>query len=79
MRNKYLNMQREKMKALKAHLNKKKFAMFNDKTKEQTMDDLCETQEESRKSKKGFEFQPGVIVKLTLPEPVFDLKKLKVF
>lgn len=70
MRNRYLNMQREKMKELKAHLNKKRFASGHQQAKTVPAD-------AEKKTSKTIEFVPGVIVKIKLPEPSFDSKQLK--
>lgn len=80
MRNKYLNMQRLKMKALKAHLNKKKFTNITEDTRERHMEvEMLTSNKECEKTKSRIEFQPGVIIKLKILEPTFDMKKLKVF
>lgn len=82
LRNKYLNMQKEKMKQLKKHLYTaqkksdsskqngaqwKKIEIENKKT--QLM--------EEKKSEYHIPFSPGLIVKLKFDEPVVDVKGLK--
>ncbi|KAK2579111.1 hypothetical protein KPH14_001282 [Odynerus spinipes] len=80
LRNKYLELQRTKMKQLKQHLKKTRNQWFNyDKTKSDKEDN-----EEKKKiptidkaSVRSFSFTPGVIVKIELNEPCSDPKGLK--
>lgn len=65
MRNKYLNMQREKMHQLKQHLYRAKFAQ--------------KTETPIEIKKEILDFIPGVIVKMTLEEPCNEIKKTKVY
>lgn len=69
MRNKYLNMQREKMRQLKQHLNRAKFSQKNTEQPEIKKD---------TPENKTLEFVPGVIVKMSLEEPCSEVKKTKV-
>lgn len=64
MRNKYLNIQREKMKQLKQHLNRVKFSQ--------------KIPEVETPENKSLEFIPNVIVKIKLEEPCSETKKTKV-
>ncbi|KAJ8974616.1 hypothetical protein NQ317_019361 [Molorchus minor] len=70
MRNQYLDLQKKKMKEFKHYLQKhnKKFDKVKKTAKEQN------TVEEAVPK---LEFTPGVIVKIKLPEPCVDMKKLK--
>lgn len=65
MRNKYLNMQREKMHQLKQHLYR---AKYTQKTETPPIEIKKET----------LDFIPGVIVKMTVEEPCNEIKKTKV-
>lgn len=80
LRNKYLELQRAKMKQLKQHLKKKRNQWFNyDRTKA----DKEETEEKEKVSVvdktpvRSFSFTTGVIVKIELNEPCADPKGLK--
>lgn len=71
MRNRYLDLQRKTMKEFKQYLHKQNFTQ-----------NITNNQEVDKNSEKEIspklEFIPGVIVKLILPEPCTDVKKLKV-
>ncbi|CAH1976936.1 unnamed protein product [Acanthoscelides obtectus] len=70
MRNRYLNLQRKKMKELKQYLHKQshKDNKKENSAKEHTVKDS---------SKAIVEFVPGIIIKVVLPEPCLDAKKMK--
>ncbi|VEN55461.1 unnamed protein product [Callosobruchus maculatus] len=69
MRNRYLNLQRKKMKELKQYLHKQS---YNDRKKNSK-----EEHATKKISKDLEEFVPGIIVKMILPEPCLDAKKIK--
>lgn len=74
MRNRYLDLQRKKMKELKTYLHKSKFSRQNYIPQENP--EQPKSEEGIQKMEK-LEFIPGVIVKVKLPEPCINLKKLK--
>lgn len=81
LRNRYLDLQKKKMKEFKQYLNRQKFSQKNyDKKKsqpeEKDVKDSKENEEVIEEVKK-LSYIPGVIVKLKLPEPCIDVKKLK--
>ncbi|KAI4491015.1 hypothetical protein M0802_010518 [Mischocyttarus mexicanus] len=80
LRNKYLELQRSKMKQLKQHLKKTRSQWNNfDKTKPDKED--IEEKEKivtvAKPSKNAISFTPGVVVKITLNEMCTDTKSLK--
>ncbi|CAG9854708.1 unnamed protein product [Phyllotreta striolata] len=79
MRNRYLDLQKKKMKEFKQYLNRQKYSQRNyDKSRKQQQTDVAQFKEEPKEnSAPKLEFLPGVIVKLKLPEPVIDIKKFK--
>ncbi|XP_072375387.1 la-related protein 7 [Diabrotica undecimpunctata] len=79
MRNRYLDLQKKKMKEFKQYLNKPKFSQKHDKFKKGNIDNQQSSQEENQKEEPNVKltFLRGVIVKVALPEPVIDAKKIK--
>ncbi|XP_066256466.1 la-related protein 7 [Euwallacea similis] len=82
LRNYYLNLQRKKMKEFKQYLKKQKNSKNSDKDKvyqytgEPYHIDINKDEPIEEKIPK-LDFTSGVIVKLRLPEPCVDVKKLK--
>ncbi|XP_017769733.1 PREDICTED: la-related protein 7 [Nicrophorus vespilloides] len=72
MRNRYLNMQRDKMKQLKQHLNKRR---FNNKANNHDNNEV--KQQEVEEETKKLQFVPGCIVQLKFSESCNDTKKAK--
>ncbi|XP_018567612.1 la-related protein 7 [Anoplophora glabripennis] len=70
MRNRYLDLQRKNMKEFKQYLHKQNFTQ--NVTNNQDIDKNSEKEIPPK-----LEYVPGVIVKLVLPEPCSDVKKLK--
>ncbi|KAJ8949990.1 hypothetical protein NQ318_002400 [Aromia moschata] len=80
MRNRYLDLQKKKMKEFKYYLQKKKFNQKYNMPKKERDDTSTPTEEQlivKEEVPDKLEYVPGVIVKLSLPEPCLDLKKLK--
>ncbi|CAH1408121.1 unnamed protein product [Nezara viridula] len=85
LRNKYLNMQKEKMKQLKKHIylarkkaeNSKQNGAFkkNDKAPQQT--EIIKEKEITEEKKGGSSFTEGLIVKVKFSEPAVEVKELK--
>ncbi|CAH0548128.1 unnamed protein product [Brassicogethes aeneus] len=73
MRNKYLDLQKKKMKEFKQYLNRNRFSQRTFKKTENL--EIIENEETGLATK--LEYQPGLIVKVKLPEVCDDLKKLK--
>lgn len=74
MRNRYLDMQKKKMKELKQHLHRAKYARRVEDTHANPADTNGKpTEEEGPK----IEYTPNVIVKVRLSEPCHDIKKTK--
>lgn len=81
MRNKYLNNQRKKMKELKEYFERQKIGGNAEEKNNQHIEmniDMAENETEKTSEPKGSHFKPGVILKIKLPEPCQDTKKLKV-
>ncbi|XP_014213591.1 la-related protein 7 [Copidosoma floridanum] len=76
LRNKYLNLQRTKMKQLKQHLWKVKWNQWGDRVKVEKMETHVEETESVNPASK-LEFSPGLIVKAELNEPCIDPKSFK--
>lgn len=82
MRNRYLDLQKKKMKQYKQYLNRIKYGQkcFDKLKKTSDIEEIKLIEEtKTTEEKNKLEFIPGVIVKVKLPEPCFDVKKLKVF
>ncbi|XP_003705365.2 la related protein 7 [Megachile rotundata] len=81
LRNKYLELQRSKMKLLKQHLRKTRWNQWSNYEKNKT--DKEETDEKDKKNKQDntstcrFSFSPGVIVKIEMDKPCTDPKSFK--
>lgn len=75
MRNRYLDLQRKKMKEFKQYLYRNRYSQKSDNGMKK-QDNLETEMNESPVTK--LEFQPGLIAKLKLSEPCEDAKKLKV-
>lgn len=73
MRNRYLDLQRSKMKKLKEHLNRVRFS--KDETNEKNQE---EKKQIDIKETPKILYKPGVIVKVTFSEQLEELKKMKV-
>lgn len=74
MRNRYLDMQRKKMRELKQHLNRAKYARQVEDANTNAVDIKSKPAEhEGPKT----EYIPNVIVKVRLSEPCHDIKKTK--
>ncbi|KAL1122000.1 hypothetical protein AAG570_003408 [Ranatra chinensis] len=69
LRNKYLNVQKDKMKLLKKHLSQQQFRA--DKHKEQL------AQEKKTSSDIPSSYTPGLVVKVGVHEPIVDVKRFK--
>lgn len=82
MRNRYLDLQRKKMKEFKKHLCKTKFSQTNYEEKPKTnYEEKSKTSTNNKKEnilKKKNKFDKGLIVKIALSECNVDPKKLKV-
>lgn len=74
LRNKYLDLQRAKMKQLKQHLRKVKWNQWGDRNRMET-DAVDDTKKVNPASK--LEYSPGLIVKVELNEPCVDPKSFK--
>ncbi|XP_060520486.1 la-related protein 7 [Cylas formicarius] len=75
LRNRYLDLQRKKMRDFKHYLQKQKFTQkLNDRNK--TVDTSGETSDACQISS-ALNFVPGVIVKFKLQDPCVDVRKLK--
>nr|CAI5841366.1 unnamed protein product [Callosobruchus analis] len=70
MRNRYLNLQRKKMKELKQYLHKQSY--------KDRKENHIEEHASKKDSKNIVDFVPGVIVKMVLPEPCLDAKEVKI-
>lgn len=74
MRNKYLDMQRKcvrqiRLNSRRQHINEHRFGSYTEEPEQQTVEvkpDPCP------------EFEPGLIVKIILDEPISDAKRFKV-
>ncbi|XP_012263610.2 la-related protein 7 [Athalia rosae] len=86
LRNKYLDLQRSKMKSLKAHLKRARWNQWNNYEKFRESDKCKVVKEENienrdepktQKSAERFTFTPGVIVRVELDEPCTDTKSFK--
>ena len=66
LRNKYLNIQKEKMKRLKHHLYK---SQLNHMQRQQQ---VAEQQQQPAPTKPRFEFSTGLVVKVCFEEPIAD-------
>ncbi|KAI5732588.1 hypothetical protein M8J76_001975 [Diaphorina citri] len=83
LRNQYLNLQRTKMKKLKAHLQSIKRTqwthphLLQEKEKMEAKKNAVSTDEGEKDLKFGIEFVPGVIVRVHLDEPLVDVKLFK--
>lgn len=76
MRNRYLDLQKKKMKEFKQYLNRQRFAPRGyDKNLRKINVEIPQIKDEP---KEKLEFVSGVIVKVKLPEPIIDAKKIKV-
>jgi La-related protein 7 len=77
LRNKYLELQRSKMKQLKQHMRRTRRNQWSDRNK---MEIEHEENVDNKKEKpsSSLEFTPGVIVKVELHEPCTDIKGFKV-
>lgn len=85
LRNKYLELQRSKMKQLKQHLRKTKWnqwpnyeKMKTDKEENDEKEKTCKQDSDSKTNTPRFSFTPGVIVKIEMDKPCTDPKGLKV-
>ncbi|XP_069680671.1 la-related protein 7 [Periplaneta americana] len=81
LRNKYLDLQKAKMKCLKQYLSRNRWNSNNPQGRnhdqlQQTIKDE-DTAKQKTDSKPKFTFVPGVIVHAIFDEPVIDLKKLR--
>ncbi|XP_043505178.1 la-related protein 7-like isoform X2 [Polistes fuscatus] len=80
LRNKYLELQRSKMKQLKQHLKKTRDQWNNfDKTKsdKEEIEEKEKISNINKTTMRSFSFTPGVIVKIKLDEPCTDARSLK--
>ncbi|CAG9824166.1 unnamed protein product [Phaedon cochleariae] len=78
MRNRYLDLQRKKMKEFKTHLNRQRFSQKNYDRQKLNKEDSSQPSDETPKEDVAkLEFVPGVIIKMILNEPYMDSKKLK--
>ncbi|XP_014616882.1 PREDICTED: la-related protein 7 [Polistes canadensis] len=80
LRNKYLELQRSKMKQLKQHLKKTRDQWNNfDKTKsdKEEIEEKEKISNIDKTTMRSFSFTPGVIVKIKLDEPCTDARSLK--
>ncbi|XP_046436699.1 la-related protein 7 [Neodiprion fabricii] len=83
LRNKYLELQRKKMKSLKTHLKRARWNQWSNYEKFREGDKLKATKDESADQQKAdqstqrFVFTPGVIVKVEMDEPCTDPKNFK--
>ncbi|XP_015184861.1 PREDICTED: la-related protein 7 [Polistes dominula] len=80
LRNKYLELQRSKMKQLKQHLKKTRNQWNNfDKTKsdKEEIEEKEKISNVDKTTMRSFSFTPGVIVKIKLDEPCTDTKSFK--
>ncbi|OXU22748.1 hypothetical protein TSAR_002253 [Trichomalopsis sarcophagae] len=76
LRNKYLELQRAKMKQLKQNIKRARWNQWGDKGKMETeQEETTGTKKENTAS--GLEFIPNVIVKIELNEPCIDPKSFK--
>lgn len=79
LRNKYLELQRSKMKQLKQHLKKTRNQWYNyDRTKSDKEDTEEKEKISTTDKSPRLSFIPGVIVKIELNEPCTDPRSLKV-
>lgn len=79
LRNKYLELQRSKMKQLKQHLKKTRNQWYNyDRTKSDKEDTEEKEKISTTDKTPRLSFIPGVIVKIELNEPCTDPRSLKV-
>nr|XP_023015015.1 la-related protein 7 [Leptinotarsa decemlineata] len=80
MRNRYLDLQRKKMREFKQYLNRQKFSAkghIRTKALKEEAGQLVEEMPQREEEPVKLEYVPGVIVKLKLAEPCMDAKKLK--
>lgn len=77
LRNKYLELQRAKMKQLKQNIKRARWNQWGDRNKMETEhEETTGTKKESATS--ALEFKPNLIVKIELNEPCIDPKGFKV-
>lgn len=76
LRNKYLDMQKKKMKALKNHLAYSRWEYKNRQNAARSEEEV-KTIETKEASAPALSFTPGVIIKVTLEHPVIDTKAAK--
>lgn len=80
LRNKYLELQRNKMKQLKQHLKKARWNQWSNYEKNRTEKEESEEKEKVSKENvttRSFSFIPGVIVKVEMNQPCTDPKGFK--
>lgn len=80
LRNKYLELQRSKMKQLKQHLRKTRWSQWSNYEKnkpERVENDEDKNRKQNSISACRFSFTPGVIVKIEMDKPCTDPKSLK--
>ncbi|KAK9507729.1 hypothetical protein O3M35_007517 [Rhynocoris fuscipes] len=81
LRNKYLSIQRDKMKQLKKHLQQNKMNTNGDNVSEKKKKHKKSTNDEElnveNKLPISKDFIPGVIVKISVSEPIVNLKEFK--
>lgn len=78
LRNKYLHLQRNKMKQLKQHLHKARWNQWGGNRMETEEVETKSTKEKCEVSVPKFVFTPGVIVKIDLEKPCANPKSFKV-
>ncbi|XP_050300139.1 la-related protein 7 [Anthonomus grandis grandis] len=74
LRNHYLDLQKKKMKEFKQYLYRQK---YGPKSQQKVDNEESKEAQELSNSANKLSFTPGIIVKLRLPEPCTDVKKLK--
>lgn len=81
LRNKYLELQRSKMKQLKQHLKKTRWNQWSNyernKFEKEENDEKEKTAKDENASANRFSFAPGVIVKIEMQKPCTDPKSFK--
>lgn len=77
LRNKYLEMQKKKMKALKNHLAYSKWEYNKNRQNATRSEEEVKTVETKEASAPALSFTPGVIIKVTLEHPAIDTKTAK--
>lgn len=82
LRNKYLTLQRTKMKQLKQHLRKTRWNQWSNYEKNKPEKEDCDETEKLPKQENAttarYTFTPGVIVKIDMDKPCTDTKSFKV-